>query len=238
MRIDTESDRWDPPVSAKLVLYVLTWTGTHLPATPTAGTHLPATPTAGTPPPATTYRAAGPPRPKLASSCPPALAAPRPHRAIPHLPSHGRCPAPSPRRPELVAPCLLDIAARSSSPRAAPSSSPAVQELGRGGDPPKMGQGEEIRWRWTRGGDPPEMGQGEDSRRPAGVLGGRGAVASHRKKKTTPAFFYWADKWAPVQLSTNRIFFVSSASHLSNLVSIRVQLAISVNWKKVVVFCD
>jgi hypothetical protein len=30
MRIDTESDRWDPPVSAKLVLYVLTWTGTHL----------------------------------------------------------------------------------------------------------------------------------------------------------------------------------------------------------------
>jgi hypothetical protein len=52
-----------------------------------------------------------------------------------------------------------------------------------------MGQGEEIRWRWTRGGDPPEMGQGEDSRQPAGVLGGGGAVASHRKKKTSPAFF-------------------------------------------------
>jgi hypothetical protein len=79
------------------------------------------------------------------------------------------------------------------------------------------------------------MGQGEDSRRPAGVLGGGGAVASHRKKKTAPAFlfFYWADKWAPVQLSTNRIFLASSAltggSHLSDLVSIRVQLAISVN---------
>jgi hypothetical protein len=57
-----------------------------------------------------------------------------------------------------------------------------------GGDPPEMGQGEEIRWRWTREGDPPEMGQGEDSRRPAGVLGGGGAVASHRKKKTAPVF--------------------------------------------------
>jgi hypothetical protein len=46
-------------------------------------------------------------------------------------------------------------------------------------------------------------------------------------------FFYWADKWGPVQLSTNIIFFASSAltggSHLSDLVSIRVQLAISVN---------
>jgi hypothetical protein len=98
-----------------------------------------------------------------------------------------------------------------------------------------MGQGEEIHWRWTRGGDPPEMGQWEDSRRPAGVLGGGGAVSSHRKKKTAPAFlfFYWADKWAPVQLSTNIIFLASSAltggSHLSDLVSIRVQLAISVN---------
>jgi hypothetical protein len=71
---------------------------------------------------------------------------------------------------------------------AAPCSLSAGQEWGRGGDPPKMGQGEEIRWRWTRGGDPPEMGQGEDSRRPAGVLGGGGAVASHRKKKTAPAF--------------------------------------------------
>jgi hypothetical protein len=98
-----------------------------------------------------------------------------------------------------------------------------------------MGQGEEIRWRWTRGGDPPEMGQGEDSRRQARVLGGGGAVASHRKKKTSPAFLfsYWADKWAPVQVSTNRIFFASSTltgrSHLPDLVSIRVQLAISVN---------
>jgi hypothetical protein len=78
-------------------------------------------------------------------------------------------------------------------------------------------------------------GQGEDSRRPAGVLGGGGVVASHRKKKKAPAFlfFYWADKWASVQLSTNRIFFAISAltggSHLSDLVSIRVQLAISVN---------
>jgi hypothetical protein len=83
------------------------------------------------------------------------------------------------------------------------------------------------------------MGQGEDSRQPTGVLEGGDAVASHRKKKTTPAFlfffifFYWADKWVPVQLSTNRIFFASSAltggSHLSDLVSIRVQLAVIVN---------
>jgi hypothetical protein len=82
------------------------------------------------------------------------------------------------------------------------------------------------------------MGQGEDSRRSAGVSGGGGAVASHRKKKTTPAFlfFYWADKWTPIHISTNRIFFASSAltggSHLSDSVSIRVQLAISANCKK------
>jgi hypothetical protein len=123
-------------------------------------THLSATPTAGTPPPATTSRAVGPPHPKLAASRPPALATPRPHRAIPHSPSHGRYPAPSPRRPELVAPCRLDITARSSSPRAAPSSSPAGKEWGRGGDPPKMGQGtrsagdgpgEEILRRWGKG---------------------------------------------------------------------------------------
>jgi hypothetical protein len=199
-RIDTESDRWDPPVSAKLVLYVLTWTGTHLSVqlkikmekskSSLTSTHLPATPTAGTPPPATTSRVAGPPRPKLAASRPPALAAPRPHRTILHSPSHVRCPAPSPRRPGAHRPCCLDITAQSSSPRAAPSSSPAGQEWGRGGDPSEMGHGEEIRWRWTRGGDPPEMGQGEDSCRPAGVLGGGGAVASHRKKKTTPAFLF------------------------------------------------
>jgi hypothetical protein len=65
-----------------------------------------------------------------------------------------------------------------------------------------MGQGEEIRWRWTRGGDPPKMGQGEDSRRPAGVLGGGGVVAS---------------------------LTLTSGSHLSDSVSIRVQLAISAN---------
>jgi hypothetical protein len=83
------------------------------------------------------------------------------------------------------------------------------------------------------------MGQGKDSRRPVGVPGGGGAVASHRKKKTTPAFLfsYWADKWAPVHVSTNRFFFASSAltggSHLSNSVSICVQLAISANCKKI-----
>jgi hypothetical protein len=74
---------------------------------------------------------------------------------------------------------------------AAPSSSLARQEWGRGGDPPLMGQGEEIHWRWSRGGDPPEMGQGKDSRRPTGVPGGGGAVASpKKKKKTTPAFLF------------------------------------------------
>jgi hypothetical protein len=158
-RIDSESDCWDPPVSAKLVLYVLTWEGTHLSVQLKIKKqvipnlyHLSATPTAGTPPSATTSRAAGPPRPKLAASRPPTLAAPCPHRAIPHSPSHGRCPTPSPRCPELVAPCRLDIAARSSSPRAAPSSSSADQEWGTGGDPLEMGQGEEIRWRWARGG--------------------------------------------------------------------------------------
>jgi hypothetical protein len=143
-RIDTKSDRWDPPISAKLVLYVLTWTGTHLSVqlkikmekwkknkSSLTSTHLPATPTTGTPPPTTTSRAAGPPRPKLAASRPPALAAPRPHHAILHSPSHGRCSAPSPRRPELVAPCCLDIAAQ--------SSSPTGQEWGRGVDPPEMG---------------------------------------------------------------------------------------------------
>jgi hypothetical protein len=53
-----------------------------------------------------------------------------------------------------------------------------------------MGQGKEIRWRWIKEGDPPEMGQGEDSRRPAGVLGGGGVVASHRKNKIVPAFLF------------------------------------------------
>jgi hypothetical protein len=57
-----------------------------------------------------------------------------------------------------------------------------------GGDPPEMGQGEEIRRRWSRGGDPPKMGQGEDSRWLEGVPGGGGGVASPRKKKTTPTF--------------------------------------------------
>jgi hypothetical protein len=92
------------------------------------------------------------------------------------------------------------------------------------------------------------MGQGEDSRRPVGVPRGGGAVDSPRKKKTAPDFFlfYWVDKWALVHVSTNRIFFASSAliggSHLLDAVSIRVQLAISVNLQKitqkVVVFCD
>jgi hypothetical protein len=52
-------------------------------------------------------------------------------------------------------------------------------------------------------------------------------------RKRHHLLLYWVDKWAPDQLSTNIIFFASSAligrSHLSDLVSIRVQLAISVN---------
>jgi hypothetical protein len=242
--IDTESDRWDPPISAKLVLYVLTWTETHLSVQlkikngkmkkkqVIPNLYLPAGHPHRRHPAVGHHLQGGMTAPSQARRLAPSRTR-RPHALTAQ--SRTRRPmvaalAPSPRRSELVAPSRLDIAAR--------SSSPAGQEWGRGGDPSKMGQGEEICWRWTSGGDPPEMGQGEDSRRPAGVLGGGGAVASHRKKKTTPAFlfFYWADKWAPVQLSTNRIFFVSSAltggSHLSDLVSISVQLAISVNWKK------
>jgi hypothetical protein len=54
-----------------------------------------------------------------------------------------------------------------------------------------MGQGEEIHRRWSRGGDPLEMGKEEDSRRPVGVPRGGGAVASPRKKKTTPVFLFF-----------------------------------------------
>jgi hypothetical protein len=160
-RIDTESDRWDPPVSAKLVLYVLTWTGTHLSIQlkikmekskkqvipnlyPPVGHPHRRPPPPGRqdrPVPSSPPRALphSPPHALTAPSCTrrPMFAAPHPHRAA----------------PELVAPCCLDIAAQSSSPHAAPSSSLAGQEWGRRGDPPEMGQGEEIRWRWTRGGD-------------------------------------------------------------------------------------
>jgi hypothetical protein len=127
-------------------------------------THPPATPTAGTPPPDTTSRAAGPSRPKLAASRPPALAAPRSHRAIPHSPSHGRCPAPSPRRPELVAPCRLDIAAWSSSPR-------ARRRLARNG------AGKEIRRRWGRGRRSAGDGPGEEILR----RWGKGRIAAGRQ---------------------------------------------------------
>jgi hypothetical protein len=49
--------------------------------------------------------------------------------------------------------------------------------------------------------------------------------------------FNWTDKWAPVHVSTNIIFFTSSALiggfHLSDSVSIHVQLPISANCKKI-----
>jgi hypothetical protein len=41
-----------------------------------------------------------------------------------------------------------------------------------------------------QGGDPPGDRAEEDSRRPAGVTEGGGAVASPRKKKTTPFFHF------------------------------------------------
>jgi hypothetical protein len=114
--------------------------------------------------PATTSRVAGPPRP--------ALAAPRPHRAIPHSSSHGRCPAPSPRRPELVAPCRLDIAARSSSTRAAPWSAPRAHRR-----PARNGAGEEIRRRWGRGRRSAGDGPGKEILRRCG----KGRIAAGRQ---------------------------------------------------------
>jgi hypothetical protein len=43
-------------------------------------------------------------------------------------------------------------------------------------------------------------------------------------------FFYWTDKWVPIHVSTYRTNLgLTSGSHLSDSVSIRVQLAISAN---------
>jgi hypothetical protein len=184
-------------------------TYTHLPAIPTVGHHL---------------QVAGPPHPKLA--------APRPHRAAPWSLPRTLTAAPRARRPMLPRYCHPELVF------AAPSSSPAGQEWGRGGDPSEMGQGEEIRRRWSRGGDPPEMGQGEDSHRQGcPEVEARWPATGKGRHHLLFYFLYWADKWAPVYVSTNRIFFASSAltgrSHLSDLVSICVQLAISANCKKI-----
>jgi hypothetical protein len=135
-------------------------------------THLPATPTAGTPPLATTYWAAGPPHPKLAALRPPALPAPRPHRAIPHSPSRTRRPmvaAPHPHR-----------AARSSSPHAALISPPGALRpappLARR-RPARNGAGEEICWRWGKGRRSARDGPGEEILR----RWGKGRIAADRQ---------------------------------------------------------
>jgi hypothetical protein len=220
---------------------MLAWIGAHLSVqlkikngkskSSLTSTHLPATPTAGTPPPATTSRAGGPPRPKFAASRPPELAAQaltapphtrRPMVAAPHPHRAARSSSPRYRRSELFAPRRPMVAA--------PSSSPDGQESGRGGDPPEMGQGEEICWRWSRA--------GEEIRRRRGTRRWRRGGQPQEEDNTYFffPFFYWADNWAPVHVSANRIFFDSSAltggSHLSALVSIRVQLAISANYEK------
>jgi hypothetical protein len=46
-------------------------------------------------------------------------------------------------------------------------------------------------------------------------------------------FFNWTDKWVPIHVSTYRTSStLTGGSHLSDSVSIRVQLVISVNCKK------
>jgi hypothetical protein len=118
---------------------------------------------------------------------------------------------------------------------AALSLSPTGQEWGRGGDPPEMGQGrksagdgpgEEILRRWGKG----RIAAGQQG---CSEVEAWWLATGRRRQHLLFYFFYWADKWAPIQVSTNRIFLAGSAliggSHLSDLVSIRIQLAISVN---------
>jgi hypothetical protein len=102
---------------------------------------------------------------------------------------------------------------------AAPSSSSAGQEWGRGGDPLEMGQGEEIRWRWSRGGDPLEMGQGKDNHRSVGCPEVEARWLALGKEDNTYFFlffpffiFYCADKW-PLSMSA-QIKFSLPAHHL------------------------
>jgi hypothetical protein len=48
-----------------------------------------------------------------------------------------------------------------------------------------------------------------------------------------PFFFNWTDKWVPIHVSTYRTSLaLIGGSHLSDSVSIHVQLAISANLKK------
>jgi hypothetical protein len=62
------------------------------------------------------------------------------------------------------------------------------------------------------------MGQGEDSRRPQGCPEVEAWWPATRRRRQH-LLFYWANKWAPVHISTNRIFFASSAVTSGSLLS-------------------
>jgi hypothetical protein len=165
MRIDTESNRWDPLISVELtkkILFLLTWTGAHL-SVQLKNLKMEKWEKKQVIP--NLYPPAGHPHCR--------------HPAAGHRLQGGRT-APSQARChlKLVAPRRIELVA-------------GRLGMGQGRRSARDGAGEEICQRWSSGGDPLKMEQEKDSRWPVGVPGGRCTVASPRKKKTTPAFLFF-----------------------------------------------